>query len=151
MKCPKCGKEIANDSVFCEYCGTQLEQTAPQQEPVANNINVEMQRHGFITFWLWFMAIVNPISAIANFYLIEGIIGTISGLLAIVNCVAAILLLNGKKMGFWLFTMTAAASCTIGLMYEVYGQSIGAILAIAILYGILQLKKNGQSYWSQLR
>lgn len=25
MKCPKCGKEISNDSQFCEYCGTQLE------------------------------------------------------------------------------------------------------------------------------
>ena len=24
MKCPKCGKEIANDSFFCEYCGTQI-------------------------------------------------------------------------------------------------------------------------------
>ena len=24
MKCPKCGKEISNDSQFCEYCGTQL-------------------------------------------------------------------------------------------------------------------------------
>ena len=24
MKCPNCGKEIANDSVFCEYCGTPI-------------------------------------------------------------------------------------------------------------------------------
>ena len=24
MKCPKCGKEIAKDSFFCEYCGTQV-------------------------------------------------------------------------------------------------------------------------------
>ena len=24
MKCPKCGKEIANDSVFCEYCGNPI-------------------------------------------------------------------------------------------------------------------------------
>lgn len=24
MKCPNCGKEIANDSQFCEYCGTKL-------------------------------------------------------------------------------------------------------------------------------
>lgn len=23
MKCPKCGKEIVNDSLFCEYCGTE--------------------------------------------------------------------------------------------------------------------------------
>jgi predicted nucleic acid-binding Zn ribbon protein len=29
MKCPNCGKEIANDSVFCEYCGTKVETSMP--------------------------------------------------------------------------------------------------------------------------
>ena len=24
MKCPNCGKEIVNDSVFCEFCGVKL-------------------------------------------------------------------------------------------------------------------------------
>lgn len=24
MKCPNCGKEIAEDSQFCEYCGTKI-------------------------------------------------------------------------------------------------------------------------------
>lgn len=24
MKCPKCGKEIADDSLFCEFCGTKV-------------------------------------------------------------------------------------------------------------------------------
>ena len=24
MKCPNCGKEIANDSNFCEYCGKRI-------------------------------------------------------------------------------------------------------------------------------
>jgi predicted nucleic acid-binding Zn ribbon protein len=28
MKCPKCGKEIANDSVFCEFCGTKVKHTS---------------------------------------------------------------------------------------------------------------------------
>lgn len=26
MKCSKCGKDIANDSNFCEFCGTQIKQ-----------------------------------------------------------------------------------------------------------------------------
>ena len=29
MKCPNCGKEIANDSKFCEYCGTKLVKKLP--------------------------------------------------------------------------------------------------------------------------
>ncbi len=24
MKCPNCGKEIANDSLYCEFCGTKV-------------------------------------------------------------------------------------------------------------------------------
>lgn len=31
MKCPKCGKEIANDSKFCEYCGEKLESKIAQK------------------------------------------------------------------------------------------------------------------------
>ena len=31
MKCSKCGKEIANDSVFCEYCGTK---TRNDEQPI---------------------------------------------------------------------------------------------------------------------
>ena len=27
MKCPKCGKEIASDSNFCEYCGIRIEKS----------------------------------------------------------------------------------------------------------------------------
>ena len=30
MKCPKCGKEIANDSNFCEFCGTKVKQQGIQ-------------------------------------------------------------------------------------------------------------------------
>lgn len=30
MKCPKCGNEIANDSTFCEFCGTKVE---PKPQP----------------------------------------------------------------------------------------------------------------------
>lgn len=30
MKCPKCGKEVANDSNFCEFCGAKVKQQGIQ-------------------------------------------------------------------------------------------------------------------------
>ena len=34
MKCPNCGKEIANDSQFCEFCGTQLKKSTKNPNTV---------------------------------------------------------------------------------------------------------------------
>ena len=36
MKCPKCGKEIADDSQFCEFCGAQIKETTAQSEKSIN-------------------------------------------------------------------------------------------------------------------
>ena len=27
--CPKCGKQIADEALFCAYCGCNIEHTAP--------------------------------------------------------------------------------------------------------------------------
>lgn len=35
MFCPKCGKEISDDSRFCEICGTPIQQDAPAPQPTA--------------------------------------------------------------------------------------------------------------------
>lgn len=32
MKCPSCGREIANDSRFCEFCGVKVADSAPHGE-----------------------------------------------------------------------------------------------------------------------
>ena len=34
MKCKHCGKEIANDSVFCEYCGKQVKSTPAKRNKI---------------------------------------------------------------------------------------------------------------------
>lgn len=38
MKCKHCGKEIANDSVFCEFCGTKVS-VGPEQKASEKNID----------------------------------------------------------------------------------------------------------------
>ncbi len=41
MKCPNCGREIAEDSVFCEYCGTKL--ICKEQEKQSQQSSNEMK------------------------------------------------------------------------------------------------------------
>lgn len=45
MKCPHCGKEIANDSAFCEYCG---EQVIPLPQKVSSTL----------VAWIMFLLII---------------------------------------------------------------------------------------------
>ena len=33
MNCPNCGKEIADDSIFCEFCGMQIHIALDQEYP----------------------------------------------------------------------------------------------------------------------
>jgi len=47
MKCPKCGNEIANDSLFCEYCGTRIHK--------ANVSNAECKVH---VKWLLYVSML---------------------------------------------------------------------------------------------
>lgn len=39
MKCPKCGKEIANDSQFCEFCGTQIDTSIQSPNRKSSNLS----------------------------------------------------------------------------------------------------------------
>lgn len=173
MKCPNCGNEIANDSVYCEYCGTKVETQKTQrinvaqpqaeykrpnrfeqsgQEGQVNSATVgsEKQRHGFVTFWLWFMIVVNAVMTIVMIANSYGMTSIVAALLMAVNVVSAALLLNWKRIGFWLFCVTAVGSLIINISMESYQGVFGAILGVAILYGILNIKKDGVSCWSQL-
>lgn len=54
MNCPKCGKVIANDSVYCEYCGAKVAQTPPKQ---SSELKDKLNDKYFIT--LLIVALVN--------------------------------------------------------------------------------------------
>jgi hypothetical protein len=57
MYCPKCGKEIKDDSVFCPYCGNQIKniEIKPQQNqtiyPKSKAVSVTLAV--FFGFWSW--------------------------------------------------------------------------------------------------
>jgi hypothetical protein len=115
------------------------------------------KRHGFVTFWLWFMIIFNPILAIHIFarnYLLSWFLYsktylTINGLGCIVNFVSAILLLNWIN-GFWLILVFAIITPFINKEANFVIQLIYSIIVCLIQFGILHLKKNGISTWAYL-
>ena len=145
---------------------------------------MEKKRHGFVRFWLWLMLIGNLFSGIYSiynhnvaiwayasldmaqqfFYFNREIAHFYSyamialGCIGIVNTVSAIMLLNWKKIGFWMFLVMAVLNFCLMISFGCIGgwttaifQSIGgAILGPIILYLILLIRKNGISCWSQL-
>lgn len=65
MKCPNCGKEIANDSVFCEYCGAKMKSAGAPMMSFVESIKTCFRK--YVTFsgratraefwWFWLPAI----------------------------------------------------------------------------------------------
>jgi len=144
------------------------------QENLQENVeitqeNVEKERHGFVTFWLWFMIIAGIVGAIMNFInadttatnlyfltgkLINPAIIYVLGLLGLFNVGFSIALLNWKKWGFWAFCVSAVVALiiniSIGLASIMPVMVVGGAVSLLILWAILQLKKDGVSCWSNL-
>jgi len=120
------------------------------------------QRHGCVTAWLIFMIIANSASSLlyllASEIVVQNLPGSIPtsmilslGILGVVNVISAVMLLNWRKIGFWAFIVTGLASMGINISIGLgVGQSIVGLFGIAVLFGILQIKKDEKSTWENL-
>lgn len=128
-----------------------------------------LQRHGCLTAWLWIIVIFNAFSGIRT--IIEGIqeeyidstiqtIVMISGIMSLAVATGAILLLNWKKIGFWIIICMTVIDLILTIFiissYDVPASSfisplIGAVIGPIILFAALQAKQDGVSCWSQLK
>uniref|UniRef100_UPI00404B332F hypothetical protein n=1 Tax=Fulvivirga sp. TaxID=1931237 RepID=UPI00404B332F len=120
------------------------------------------QRHGCVTAWLIFMIIINSLSVLL--YVSSG--QTISENLpkpipqpimltliiaSFANLVFAVMLFQWKRWAFWAFAGTSILGLIINLYLELgIGTSLFGLMGVAILYGILQIKKDGVSAWDNL-
>lgn len=131
---------------------------------------MEKQRHGFVTFWLSLMCVVNSIAALVAVYKLVagtgmGSMGSqfVSIVAYIINIVGSVMLLDWKKIGFWLFGGVCVISLVMNIInlqqYQQLGLStgmailiaiLGSVLGFVVLWAILQIKKDGVSCWSQL-
>lgn len=82
MFCSKCGKAIADDSQFCQYCGNTIrgENLGNESELNSNNINpVEQKRKYNVMCIVGF--VIALVSLLLNFWGIVGIAALIISLL----------------------------------------------------------------------
>jgi len=73
-------------------------------------------------------------------------------LLGIANVIFSVLLLQWKKLGFWGFTVTSILTFIVNINIGLgVGQSLFGLVGIAILYGVLQIKKGNATAWDNLQ
>ena len=115
--------------------------------------------------WIWLMIVLNAAVAVwtAVGLLPDAEIGSVSTLVRLSASVSllyvfgAVQLWLRNKWGFSLIIIASAFSILVSVLLTdpdypeyTFGQIIGIILNILILYGILQIRKDGQSAWKQL-
>lgn len=127
------------------------------------NSNAPKNRHGCVTAWLVLMILGNFFSAISYFFFGDTIASALPsqpsmvliwaiGIMAIINVVFTVMLFQWKKMGFYGFIGTSALAFVINLMIGIgVLQSVAGLLGVIILYGILQIKGEGNiAAWDHL-
>ena len=131
-------------------------------ETIDENSNASKQRHGCVTAWLVLMIIANSLTAIlylfASDIITKNLPGNVStamiillGVIGIGNVIFSVLLFQWKKIGFWGFTITSVGALIINLSIGLgIGQSLFGLVGIAILYGVLQIKKENVTTWKNL-
>lgn len=119
-------------------------------------------RHGCVTAWLILMIITNAATTIVYLFfgeIIEESLPTlisqtkllILAAIGLANLVFAILLFKWKKWAFWGFAATSLVTVGINISFGLgIGQSMLGLISIAILFGILQIKKDNISAWKNL-
>jgi len=134
-------------------------------EKGASDIEVQTrlkQRHGCVTAWLIFMIVANSLASLV--YLIAGvniivtvdrdvrpiIIGVLV-LSSLLNVYFASLLLQWKKSGFVGIAIMSVLIFFVNLAIKMGpGRAILGLVGILILYGILQIEKDGVSAWDNM-
>jgi len=118
------------------------------------------ERHGCVTAWLIFVIVVNSIVGIL--YLISaigaGMYDTISPtmlllltVLSVINVICAVMLLQWKKVGFFGFVGTSIVAFIINLSLGMDTlQALFGLVGIAVLYAVLQIKKDEIKTWDNL-
>jgi RNA polymerase subunit RPABC4/transcription elongation factor Spt4 len=148
---------MSDDMQFCPKCGDAVKNTIAA---------VSKERHGFTSFFLIMGVIFCSIGFLfhlfsfdtmrrfyysAGYRLSSGFI-ILSGIFMAVYAITYILLLCWKKLGFWLYAVGSVAGsfCFISMGMNFFTMLFSSAVSIAILWGILHIRKNGYSAWDHM-
>lgn len=170
---PACNAELEDYMDRCPECGVaQKRVIVTEKEPeVRNPIRQEkeslspmgtqqvVQRHWFITAWLIFVIIVNVLAGIIQIFPKEmfgrafsdayGGISIFSGVMCFINVLGAVLLLNWRKLGFYIFIIVSVIGSFAVLI--TMSQFPHGLVGVVILWFVLQIRKDGISYWKAMK
>lgn len=124
---------------------------------------VKFKRHSFVTFGLWLCAIINGLCVIGYFALLFSSKGLwtrtpeptwlrLMWLTGFAVCLCAyIMLIKWNKKGFYLCFGMCVVNMIINFIVNGISLSVlSPISGILILYGILQIKRDGVEYWEAM-
>lgn len=116
-----------------------------------------IERNAFVSIWLYFSIVANVLMSLINFfpkqawgsnYPDDAIpLSIVCGVFGVINIIAIIMLLNWRKSGFLLLTISSIIG---GLLAMLTSSFPVGLLGIVVWYFILQIKKDGKSCWEQL-
>ena len=139
-------------------CGTKENGNLETED---ENISTPGKRHGCVTAWLYMIIITSSI-VFGLFLALNEIFRMFFsvdskplmlwvGISTVCNLTCAILILQWKKIGFWGYAFLSLAAVIVNIFYEAsIGQTLYGLLGVAILYGLLQIKKDNVSTWERL-
>lgn len=145
--CIKCGCEMSPYAVKCLNCGRVA----------------EIKRNAFVSFWLWFCVVINVLCSIGYFLLLFSSKGLWTGtpeptwlrLVWVAVSVATVLgytlLIKWKRTGFYILAGIAFINVGVNLITSgIFISVISPVISLVVLYGILQIKKDGIEYWEAM-
>ena len=123
---------------------------------------MKKERHGCVTAWLIVMMIINALTGLAYLFFGELMAQSfpahisqstlwILAALTLINSVLAIMLFQWKKWAFWMFAISSLVAFAINLSLGLgTTTSLLGLSGFVVLFGILQIRKDGVSAWQNL-
>ena len=144
-------------------------------KPAAERVEEPARLHGFVRFWIWLMIVLQGLSLImaswewiakpghaAPFggsydlaYYLDWRMTSLQGIVSLLGC---LMLWKRLRLGYWVIVGTSIIGGSISkIVLGQFGEAtwiamiLGTFIGGGILFGILQIRKNGISAWKAMQ